>query len=63
VLQWIPGLEGYERLRADALDVEVPDVGRVLFAGYADLVAMKRAAGRAQDEQDLEELRRIRGDD
>ena len=61
VLQWVPGVEkGYDRLRAQALDVELPEVGWVRFAGYADLVAMKRAAGRAQDERDLEELRAIR---
>jgi hypothetical protein len=63
VLQWVPGVDqGYERLRAQALDVELPGVGRVPFAGYDDLVAMKRAAGRAQDERDLEELRVIRGE-
>ena len=63
VLQWVPGVdEGYQRLRAQALDVELPEVGRVRFAGYADLVAMKHAAGRAQDERDLEELRAIRGE-
>src|SRR6266498_1552837 len=63
VLQSVPGVaEGYEKLRAQALDVELPDVGPVLFAGYADLVAMKRAAGRTQDDRDLEELRAIRGD-
>jgi hypothetical protein len=42
--------------------VELPEVGQVRFAGYADLVAMKRAAARAQDERDLEELRAIRGE-
>lgn len=62
VLQWLPGVEGYEKLRAEALDVELPGVGHILFAGYADLVAMKRAAGRAQDERDLDELRAIRGE-
>jgi hypothetical protein len=63
ILQWVPGVdEGYEKLRAQALDVELPRVGRVVFAGYEDVVAMKRAAGRAQDERDLEELRAIRGE-
>jgi hypothetical protein len=63
VLQWVPGVEeGFAKLRLQALDVDLPDVGRVLFAGYADLVAMKRAAGRAQDDRDLDELRVIRGD-
>ena len=40
----------------------LPDVGALLIAGYSDLIAMKRAAGRAQDERDLEELRAIRGE-
>jgi hypothetical protein len=63
VLQWVPGVEeGYEQLRAEALDVDLAQVGHVFFAGYADLVAMKRAAGRAQDDRDLEELRAIRED-
>jgi hypothetical protein len=63
VLQSVPGIEdGYANLRATALEVELPEVGRVPFAGYVDLVAMKRAAGRAQDDRDLEELRAIRGE-
>ena len=63
VLQWIPGVyDRFEQLRARALEVEVPGVGRIAFAGYADLVAMKRAAGRPQDERDLDELRAIRGE-
>jgi len=62
VLQWIPGIdEGYDRLRPNALEAEVPGVGRVLFAGYDDLVAMKRAAGRPQDAADLHELEQVRG--
>jgi hypothetical protein len=64
VLQSIPGVEErYESLRANALDVELPNVGRVRFTGYTDLVAMKTAAGRPQDQRDLDELRAIRGDD
>jgi hypothetical protein len=59
----VPGVDGgYEKLRAQSLGVELPGVGSVLFAAYADLVAMKQAAGRAQDARDLEELRAIRGD-
>ena len=61
VLQWVPGIEEYEELRARAIEVDVPAVGLVLFAGYDDLVAMKRAAGRPQDERDIDELRAIRG--
>ena len=61
VLQWVPGIDGYEQLRAGALEVEVPDIGRVLFAGYDEVEAMKRVAGRPQDERDLDELRALRG--
>jgi hypothetical protein len=61
VLQWVPGIEnGYETLRANALEVDVPGAGRVLFPGYDDLVAMKRAANRPQDRLDVETLERIR---
>ena len=62
LLQWLPGVEGFEQLRADAVEADVPDVGAVLFAGYEDLVAMKRAAGRVEDERDLDQLRTIRED-
>ena len=60
VLQWLAGVEGYEQLAAGAIEVELPDAGRVHVAGYDDLVAMKRAAGRRVDEFDLEELERVR---
>ncbi len=64
VLQWIPGIdEGYARLRAHALEADVPGVGRVLFAGYDDLVTMKRTAGRPLDRADLDQLARIRASD
>jgi hypothetical protein len=64
VMQWVPGIDdGYEQLRPNALHVDVPDVGRVLFAGYDDVVTMKRAAGRPEDLLDLERLARARGDD
>ena len=63
VLQWIPGVDGgYARLRTNAIEDEVPGVGRIAFAGYDDLVAMKRAAGRPQDEADLHELVQVRRD-
>jgi predicted nucleotidyltransferase len=60
ILQWIPGVEGFEQLRSSAVEADVPGVGALLFAGYEDLVAMKRAAGRAEDQRDLDELRAIR---
>lgn len=64
VLQWVSGVESYEQLRAGALEVDLPDVGALLVAGYEDLLAMKRAAGRSVDRQDiaaLEDARRDRG--
>ena len=61
VLQWLPGVDDYDAVRARAVEVQLPNVGAVLFAGYEDLVAMKRAAGRPQDDRDLEELRALRG--
>lgn len=63
VMQWIPGIdEGYRQLRPQALKVDVPDIGSVLFAGYEDLVTMKRTAGRPEDELDLRRLAEVRGD-
>jgi hypothetical protein len=61
VMQWIPGIDGgYERLRANSVHDEVPGVGRLRVAGYEDLVAMKRTAGRPVDMADLDELARVR---
>jgi hypothetical protein len=60
VLQWLAGVDGYEQLLRGAIEVELAGVGGVLVAGYEDVVAMKRAAGRAVDEVDLEELDRVR---
>ena len=47
-------------MRATALEVEIPGVGRVAFAGYDHLVALKRAAGRPHDLADIEEIERAR---
>lgn len=60
VMQSVAGVESYDALRTGALAVELPDVGRVLFTGYDDLVSMKRAAGRTDDRRDLEQLREAR---
>jgi hypothetical protein len=61
VMQWIPGIDGgYERLRTNSVHDEVPGVGRLRVAGYEDLVAMKRTAGRPVDMADLDELARVR---
>jgi hypothetical protein len=63
VMQWVPGIEnGYESLSANAIDDEVPAVGRVRFAGYDDVVTMKRTAGRPLDLADLHELEQVRGE-
>lgn len=63
VLDGIPGMTGYDQLRARAIAIELPGVGELLVAGYDDLVAMKRAAGRPQDEMDLTRLRVARGEE
>jgi hypothetical protein len=61
IMQWVPGIDdGYEQLRRNAIDADVPGVGRVWFAGYDDVVTMKRTAGRPEDLLDLERLERVR---
>jgi hypothetical protein len=61
ILQVIsPDLE-YQDLDAAAIEDEV--LGhRVRFCGYEDLVEMKEAAGRLEDELDLKRLRAARGE-
>lgn len=58
VMQWVPGIEAdsaYEHLRPTASPVTV--WGRsVLVCSRGDLITMKRAAGRRQDLEDLNEL-------
>jgi hypothetical protein len=63
VMQWVPGIDdAYPQLDANAIEDEVPGVGRVRFAGYEDLVTMKRTAGRPEDLLDLQRLESVRGD-
>ena len=63
VMQWVPGIdEGYAQLRPNAIEADVPGVGRVCFAGYDDLVTMKRTANRPEDELDLRRLAQVRGE-
>jgi len=56
VMQWIPGIDGFEQLDRSAITDDVPGVGPVRFAGYEDVVAMKQHAGRPQDLVDLDEM-------
>jgi hypothetical protein len=63
VMQWVPGIdEGYSQLRANSIEDDVPGVGRVVFAGYEDLVTMKRTASRPEDELDLLRPAQLRKD-
>jgi hypothetical protein len=63
VMQWIPGIDdGFDELSPNALSVDLEGVGTVKVAGYADVVRMKRAAGRPQDLVDLERLREATGE-
>jgi hypothetical protein len=58
VMQWVPGIDSdhaFARLAEDAIEGSVFGV-RVRVCSLDALRAMKRAAGRAIDEQDLEAL-------
>ena len=53
------GSGGYSRLRANAIRATV-EGSEVRIAGLADLIAMKKAAGRPKDQIYIEELEAIR---
>jgi hypothetical protein len=57
-MQWVPGIPGelaFEHLAGKAVETRLN--GRpVQVCSRADLIAMKRAAGRPQDLVDLQEL-------
>lgn len=62
VMQWVPGVDSYEELRARAIMDEPPEIsGPVWIAGHDDLVTMKEEAGRPQDLIDVQSLRMAQG--
>jgi hypothetical protein len=60
IMQDVAGTKGYAALRAAAVEREVPGAGPFWFSGFDDLIAMKVAAGRPQDELDITSLQRAR---
>jgi len=62
-MQWLPRAAAYDELDENAVPIDVRGVGVVRFAGYEDVVAMKTAAGRRQDDEDLARLREARAED
>jgi len=61
VMQAIPGLKSYEALHGRSVERDVPGAGPFRFCGLDDLIAMKVAAGRPQDEVDVTSLQRAHG--
>lgn len=55
LIQRLPGVPGYEVLRADAIRVEIDDVA-LIVCSREHLVSMKRARGAPIDIADLERL-------
>lgn len=62
VIQGLPGVPGYEELRGSATDTEILGAS-IPVCSLEDLQAMKRAAGRARDLADLEDLESAHEDD
>jgi hypothetical protein len=61
VMNTMSGIESYEELLANAMEVVVPDAGSILFAALDDVLTMKRAAGRDMDLIDITALRMAHG--
>jgi hypothetical protein len=62
VMQWVDPFDGYDELRANAVEEHVEEVGgKILVAGFDELVAMKEVAGRDQDLIDITRLRMAHG--
>jgi hypothetical protein len=60
VVQDVAGIRSYAHLRGSAVQHDVAGAGAFHFAGLDDLIAMKAAAGRPQDEIDITSLERAR---
>lgn len=58
VMQAVPGVKSYDALRAASVERDVPGAGAYRFPALDDLIAMKMAAGRPQDEIDITSLHR-----
>ncbi|CAN5182218.1 hypothetical protein BH24ACT23_BH24ACT23_06270 [soil metagenome] len=61
VVQGQPGIPPYSELHGRSIELEVEDVA-FRVCSYDDLIAMKEATGRPQDEIDITDLRRARGE-
>src|SRR4051812_25250998 len=53
IMQDVAGVKSYDALRSAAVERDVPEAGPFWFAGFDDLIAMKVAAARPQDELDV----------
>jgi hypothetical protein len=60
IMQHVAGAKSYDALRSAAVERDVPGAGSFWFSGFDDLIAMKVAAGRPQDEIDVTSLYRAR---
>jgi nicotinamidase-related amidase len=60
IMQDVAGAKSYDALRVAAVERDVPGAGLFCFSGLDDLIAMKVAAGRPQDELDITSLQRAR---